>query len=148
MEVAKRLLHSEILRMRTKFAWVPADGANTQEIANAARSLWRDVDAALSPIVGQRGVDALFKRSLYLRHSDYPWLASVYADSFFRNDFAALQTALLLQTSATAAAANSALLQTFYELLAKLIGDSLTEQLLVSVLDNPHSGPAVKEASP
>jgi len=127
---------------------MPADGANIQEIAHAARSLWHDVDAALSPIIGQRGVDALFKRSLYLRHSEYPWLASVYADSFFRNDFAALQTALLLQTSATAAAANSALLQTFYDLLAKLIGDSLTEQLLRSVFDHPYSGPTVQEISP
>ena len=41
-----------------------------------------------------------------------------------------------------------ALLQTFYELLASLVGPSLTERLLRSVWAHSSSGPPAQDTSP
>ena len=46
-----------------------------------------------------------------------------------------------------AAAASDALMRTFYDLLSQLIGPSLTERLLHSVLAKLSSGPAAQETS-
>lgn len=62
-------------------------------------------------------------------------------------DLAALKAILAQQDSETATA-GGALLQTFYELLASLVGPSLTERLLRSVWENPLSGPPAQDTSP
>ena len=102
----------------------------------------------MSPIIGQRGVGALYRRSLSLICADYPWLAAAHEGEFQPAEFAALRTARSEQTSQNAAAVNGVLLQTFYDLLTKLIGASLTERLLRSVWDNLSSGHAVQDATP
>ncbi len=114
---------------------------------DTAVATWRDVDAALCPIIGQGGVAALFKRSLYLTRVDYPWLLAVYDGAVPPDEFTALYTALSQQPSATAAAANGALEQTFYDQLANLIGGSLTERLLGSILDNASSSRTTQDTS-
>jgi hypothetical protein len=111
-------------------------GAPGGQIADAAISVWHDINVALSPIIGQRGVMALYKRSLALTRADYPWLGAAQEHSLHPDDFAALQQALALQTRPNAAAANGALLQRFTELLNNLIGPSLSERLLRSVWNN------------
>jgi len=138
--------------MQATLAKLAAEGVTAERIAEISVSTWRDVDAALSPIVGQLGMAALYKRSLYLTRPDHRCLASVYEGKLGPGEFAGLQTALSRQTSMNAAAAHGALLQTFRDLLAKLIGDALTYQLLGSVLDsaafdNPSSGHAVQDTS-
>ncbi len=85
---------------------------------------------ALQPIVGQRGVRLLYKRSLQLAGRSYPWLEDMQGTSQDSMDLAALDAALTGQDSAQAAAAGGLLLKTFYHLLSSLIGPSLTEQLL------------------
>ena len=139
--------------MQAALAKLAAEGVTAERIADLSVSIWRDVDAALSPIIGQLGVAALFKRSLYLTRTDQPCLASVYEGVLGPGEYAGLQTALSEQTSATAAAANGALLRIFHNLLSKLIGQALTDQLLRSVLDNPaldntSSGHAAQDTSP
>jgi hypothetical protein len=110
-------------------------GADSGQIATAIVSTWQVIDAALSPIIGAGGVAALYKRSLYLTGQAYPWLGtdeSVHATM----DFAALKSLLVQQGSADAAAGGGALLHTFRELLASLVGPALTDQLLHSVAAN------------
>ena len=129
-----------------------AEGADAAQIADLSVSTWRAVDAALSPVIGQRGVAALYKRSLYLIRADHPCLSAVYEGELGPGEFAGLHTALSGQSSSDAAAANGALLRAFHDLLAHLIGASLTGQLLRSVLhhsafDNPSSGHAVQDTS-
>lgn len=51
------------------------------------------------------------------------------------------------QSSADAASAGSVLLQTFYDLLASLVGLSLTERLLRSVWANSSRGPPAQDTS-
>ncbi|HEY9199595.1 MAG TPA: hypothetical protein VIR60_09525 [Gammaproteobacteria bacterium] len=125
-----------------------AQGASVEEIAEAAVATWRNIDAALSPIIGQRGVAALYKRSLHLSRAHHPWLTTAAESTPQPDDFTALQTATAQQTTADAMAANDALLQNFTDLLANLIGASLTERLLRSVWDHPSSGHAVPETAP
>jgi hypothetical protein len=120
-----------------------ADGADGQRIADRAVATWRDIDAALSPIIGRRGVAALFKRSVLLAVPRQASLVSADENVDAPGDFAALRAALSAQTAADAIATNGALLKTFVDLLTNLIGVSLTERLLQSVLDIPSRHGAV-----
>jgi hypothetical protein len=143
--------------IQAAFAQLANEGADAARIADLSVATWREVDAALSPIIGQRGVAALYKRSLYLTRAEHPCLATPYEGDGLLGEFAGLQTALSRQSSSSAAAANGALLQTFHDLLARLIGAALTDQLLGAILknspprkpasDNP-SGHAAQDTSP
>jgi hypothetical protein len=123
-------------------------GMDCGRIADVALSTWHDFASALSPIIGMRGVAALYKRSLHLTSPAYPWLETVREGVDAPVDFAPLKAALLQQTAADAAAASGALLQTFHDLLASLIGPSLTERLLRTASDNPSSAPAPQDTPP
>ncbi|MHB1203526.1 MAG: hypothetical protein ACYCZC_10355 [Acidithiobacillus sp.] len=122
--------------------------ADAAQIADAMISTWQGINAALCPIIGQRGVDALYLRSLYLIGPAYPWLAGRHEGVHPAMDLVALKSLLAQQSSATALAGGGALLQTFYELLDSLIGPSLTERLLRSVWANSLSGLPAQDTSP
>lgn len=111
---------------------MPREASSTQ-VADAVICIWGEVDQALSPIVGQRGVAALYSRSLKLSTAAHPWLAPGYQSALSAVDTSTLRTALAQQTPEEAAAGGSALFKTFHELLASLVGPALTEQLLISV---------------
>ena len=89
-------------------------------------------------------------RSLHLIDAAYPWLADMHQGEGVQAkiDLPALHAILALQEGNTAAAAGGALLQTFSELLASLVGPSLTERLLRSVWENPLSGTTAQDTSP
>jgi hypothetical protein len=125
-----------------------ARGANTAQITDAIVSTWKVVEAALAPIIGSKGVAALYGRSLYLIRAAHPWLAAIHQGPESTMDFPLLQQVLAQQESATAAAAGGAHLQTLYELLGSLIGPSLTGQLLRSAWDNPFDRGAAQDLSP
>jgi hypothetical protein len=107
-----------------------ASGADAGKIADTAVEAWTAIDSALSPIVGTRGVAALYSRSVHLAVPDHPWLAAANEGALQPGDFASLRAALSLQPEANAAAAHDAILQTFQDLLNNLIGQSLTQRLL------------------
>lgn len=106
--------------------------SEAQRVADAALSRWQDIFAALSPIVGQRGVGALLKRSLCLNQVEHSCLAAVCAPSGEAVDLAVLHTALSQQATDTSVAAQAAVLQTFVDLLSRLVGPALTERLIGS----------------
>lgn len=114
-----------------------ADGADSLRVADSAVAVWQDLDAALSPILGRRGVAALFKRSLLLTVPAHSSLVAAHASAETVVDFDALRVALKQLSGANAIATNGALLRKFVDLLTTLIGESLTGRLLQSVLDNP-----------
>jgi hypothetical protein len=120
-------------------------GADARHAADTALATWRAVEAALAPIVGRRGVAALYKRSLYLTRSSHSCLLAVYESADAAADFIALHAALAQQTGAAASGASAALLETFHSLLANLIGASLTDQLLRSVWDDTSGGNAAQD---
>jgi hypothetical protein len=110
-----------------------ASDANVAEVAEAVLAVWHEIDQALSPIIGQRGVAALYNRSLKLASASHPWLASGHSGVFGAIDPSALKSALMQQTAAQAGDGGCALFETFRELLASLVGASLAERLLRSV---------------
>lgn len=121
-------------------------GADSAGVVEAIVSVWRVVEAELSPIIGSKGVAALYWRSLYLVRARYPWLGAIQgAESPM--DFSQLRAVLHQQGSSQAAAAGGAHLQAVYELLGSLIGASLTAQLLGPVWDKPFDGAAAQDVS-
>jgi hypothetical protein len=122
-----------------------SDGAAPQRIAELAEAIWLDVGTALTPIIGPRGVGALFTRSVSLLGTDYAWLQAAYHGSPNHGPFGVLGAALSRQSAANAAEANGALLRTFYNLLANLIGGPLATRLLQPALDNLSTGDAVQD---
>lgn len=113
-----------------------ASEGSSERIAYRAALAWRNLHAALSPIIGHGGVVALFKRSVSMTRTTHPWLASMPEELERPGDFTALQTVLSQQASVEAAAGNRAVLQTFLDILTSLIGESLAERLLSSVWDD------------
>lgn len=122
--------------------------ANAAQIADAMVSTWQEIDAALTPIIGSKGVVALYKRSLYLTGAAHPWLAGMHDGAPAAIDLAALKSVVAQQSSADAALGGNALLQTFYQLLGSLVGPSLTERLLRSVWARSLSGPPAQDTKP
>jgi len=129
-------------------AHLASTGAHAEDTANVAASTWSALDTALSPIIGQRGFAALYKRSLQLTRPQFAWLADVQDGVSPVADFSMLSTALAEQEGPTAVAASVALLETFYDLLTNLIGRSLTDRLLRSVWESPTSGHPAQDTSP
>lgn len=123
-----------------------AQGANTTRIAAAVVSTWQAVEAALAPVIGAKGVEALYRRSLYLVRNRHPWLAAAQGEPVM--DLALLAAALAPQESFTAAAAAGDQFESLYELLRSLIGPSLTGQLLRAAWDNPFGGPPAQDRTP
>lgn len=107
--------------------------ADIDQVADTVMTIWREIEIALSPIIGRRGVAALFHRSLQLVSATYPWLAASRGGALDTADFAALKAELLRQPVADAAAGGAALFHAFHDLLASLVGAPLTNRLLHSV---------------
>jgi len=117
-------------------------------VAQSAFATWSHINDALSPIIGPTGVAGLYKRSLSLTRGAHPVLTAVSEGRLAPGDYSTLQQALAQQSAPVATAASVALLQTFNDLLTKLIGPSLTERLLRPRLDNPSSsGDAEQDTS-
>jgi hypothetical protein len=135
----------ESTRVAAPLAHRVGTDANAAQIADAVVAVWQEIDAALAPIVGQRGVAALYRRSLYLTRAAHPWLAGMHEGVETDMALAALKSVFRQQSSANAASGGSALFQTSHELLASLIGPSLTERLLRSVWANASSSPPAQD---
>lgn len=127
-----------------------AKGASVDEVAAAVVAVWRDAASSLRPIIGARGVVALFNRCVYLTAQAHPWLASAGRDAAAELDLPALQALealFLLQTAAAALVAGHAMFEGFHRLLGSLIGASLAERLLRSAWGPPSGQPPIQDTS-
>jgi hypothetical protein len=122
--------------------------ASAEQVADAIEAVWLDIDQALSPIVGHRGVAALYNRSLKLAAPAHPWLACGHHDVLAAVDLPALKALVSQQAAAEGAAGGHALFQAFHELLASLVGAALTERLLRSVWAHSSGTPPAQDNSP
>lgn len=104
-----------------------------------------EVEAALAPALGSRGIELLFRRSLYLSATLQrlptlqPMSATPLDDAAGMPtpiDFGPLRAMLAQHTGADAITHGTALLQAFYDQLVELVGLPLTERLLRSVWAN------------
>jgi hypothetical protein len=111
--------------------------SGTNATSHATAATWRLIETQLVPVIGARGLDVLFRRALHQTITAFPWLAASVDRGGSAGPLPSLMACLATQHTATAAEAVSALLLTFAELLATLIGDSLTERLLAPVWARP-----------
>ena len=123
------------------------DGADAEQVADAIVTIWLEIEQALHPIIGRRGIAALYNRSLHLTAVAYPWLAIDQPAVSAAIDPSGQRSALVQQTAADAAAGGSALFLTFHELLASLVGAPLTDRLLHSVWTHSSPGSPAQDTS-
>ena len=122
--------------------------ADIATVAQAIASILQDMAAALTPIIGQQGVVALYRRSLHLCASNHPRLVGTYDGVLASLDLSALKSVLVEQSEADALFFGEVLLTTLYELLTTLIGPSLTARLLRGVWEPSLSDTPSQEISP
>lgn len=115
--------------------------------ALAVVAVWRDAERALQPVIGARGVVALFNRSVHVAASAHPWLERAGQDPAAPLDLEALQSILLAQGAQQALAAGNKLLDQLHRLLEQLIGEGLTERLLRTAW-GPPGHPPVQDGPP
>ncbi len=106
------------------------------------------MQSALVPIIGQGGFDALYQRCLHLALPRHPWLSQVTASEPPDPGFQSLLRALSQHPPQDAAAAQEFLLRSFLDILANLIGPSLVQRLLGTVVVVPSSGPPEQDPLP
>ncbi|OUM06962.1 hypothetical protein BW686_13605 [Pseudomonas syringae] len=122
--------------------------ADAAKAAETIVSVLQDIDAALTPIIGQQGVAALYRRSFHLCIGAHQRLAGTYDTVQFPMDFKALEAILVEQSKTDMLFFGETLLTTLYELLTTLIGPSLTARLLSSVWAPALSDTPLQENSP
>ncbi|MFO7551033.1 MAG: hypothetical protein R6W80_06480 [Haliea sp.] len=119
-----------------------------EHIADVAVSHWEKLAAEIVSIVGEAGFASLYERTLYLGKSTFPWLppaSSPLRPATLEPRFGELGTSLGNQTAVDARAAHCLLLTIFTDILASLIGDQLTSNILRAAWGNLVSVTAGKE---
>ena len=102
---------------------------------------WRRIAQQLCPLIGESGFCALFGRAVHVIGPEHAWLAQQQPCRSPEQLFTSLEERLGSVDAARAAAANEALLRTFTQLLAALIGERLTQRLLASATANAEPTP-------
>jgi hypothetical protein len=115
--------------------------ADAAQIADAMVTTWQRIDASLAPVIGSKGVAALYERSCHLTGRSHSWLADAAID------LAALKAVVARQNDTDAVLGCSALVQTFDRLLGSLIGHSLAERLLGWAIADAASGPPARDGT-
>ena len=117
-----------------------AIATRTGDISDIALQLWRPLSSQLSSIIGEGGFKSLYERSLYLTRAAFPWLAAADASRSVDSLLADLNVNLADRNADDANKANLMLIQTFTNILASLIGERLTIDILVSAWGIPAPG--------
>lgn len=121
--------------------------SGTAARVETALGVWREVTECLAPMIGVRGVDALVGRSIDLTTRRFHWLDRPGEPGDGPGRLAGFQARLEAQDPDVADEASVALLVTFTDLLAAMIGASLTDRLLDPIWAAPPPGSA-KELAP
>lgn len=135
-DVFRRLLAQEV-----------GTGADARAIAAATRRLCEHFAHRLTPLLGDGGVAAIYTRCLYLAQRQFPVRALVDTSDPERDLFTRVQQFLEHQQPAVATEAAVVVLTTAGELLASLIGKSLTKRLLHEAWPDDFAAGAVDETS-
>ncbi len=107
-----------------------------REVARVTVHLWNSIDSELTFIIGKNGFNSLFERSLHLTQLTFPWLGINHASHSDDAQFASLKKSLEGRNFSDADAGSKALLDTFTNLLAQLIGKPLMNSILRTARDS------------
>lgn len=109
---------------------------------------WEGINHRLSAVIGAGGMGALYHRALFLAATTHALLLPALGEPGQELDLSALAAALAGHPDAEVSAAGDALMQTFVQVLASLIGTALAEQLLHPLLAPGAPASAKPEPSP
>ena len=138
--------HARRESIGSAIAVLAGPGAGAKATAQATLALWRRMAAQLEPVIGARGVDALFGRASHLAGKRYGWLAVDGARGGSATALDRLHQRLAAQNDVAAREAAQFLLSAFADLLATLVGDSLTARLLAPVWEPSRSNKQQEQA--
>lgn len=113
--------------------------ASAERVATATLEFWREIAAALVPVIGERGVGALRERALFLAARTHGWLGARDPGSASMPTVEAFHAALVTQSALESMAGAAAFFEAFHDLLAGMIGADLTARLL-RLTDDPQAG--------
>ncbi len=127
MTTGESLRRAALRRVLTQDAGTSADAP---AVAAAALRAYERLAHGLVPLIGEVGINAVCARSVHLTQRDFSWLARAGPAEPRDAPFTHVRASLERQDPAVATDAAIAVLATFGDLLASLIGDSLTTRLL------------------
>ena len=108
-------------------------------VADVSVGLWLRLSAELVLLIGDGGFSPLYRRSVQLSAASFPWLLPLNEEvSLASGDtrFAGLKRSIDGQDAGEASQASAFLLNTFIDMLARLIGETLTVGILRSAWAN------------
>lgn len=105
---------------------------HTEKYAAASISVWEQMSIQVISIVGVGGFNSLYARSIFLTQKSFPWLADCPLSAKAGQCFVELEKCFEGQTAERSIAANNFLLITFTDIMASIIGDQLTNNILHS----------------
>lgn len=133
MPTHKQWLLQIIRHMHARHAGTDADtDAGTDTGAAAAINIWEQLARTFIPMIGPGGVSLIVARSVERNKLAYPWLPGALAPDLSQSIFGVLKICFEHRQAAEVIEANVALLDTFIDMMATLIGESLTIQFLRS----------------
>lgn len=109
------------------------DSSDAREVAIVTTRAWRAVFVHLGPVIGVRELDCITARCVGGATGHYPWLADTSRTDGRLGCAELLEQALSGRSAAEAASAATLLFSTLEELLTSLVGNSLTQRLLLPV---------------
>lgn len=124
MENEVRETITAVLAHRTK------RDSDANHIAEIAISLCGEIQGALRPVVGDRGVAALFTRAVYLTSLTHDWFGLAHKSIGTDFELDSWKLVIAGRSRQEVFASASDFFKSFQELLDSLIGASLTERLL------------------
>ena len=120
---------------------------DTAHVASAIVSVWDEIDRALTPIVGARGMAALYGRTLFLTGRECVDCAGMPDGVTDAMRLDSLRERLLPCTPERATDIGCTLFLTLESLLSSMVGTALTERLLRAVWASHSSGETAQDTS-
>ena len=118
----------------------------TGDVVDTALALWEKLALELVAIIGERGVSSLYARSVFFSQARFPWLIDTASAEQTNQPLAEFRTKFAGRTFEEISEANVLLLRTFSDILATLIGEELTSNILRSAWGIPASDKPAKES--
>ncbi len=103
---------------------------HSEKVADASILVWEKLSTQVISIIGVGGFNSLYARSIYLSQQSFPWLEDCALSAQNGQRFVDLKKCLEGQTPEHAIAASNLLLITLTGIMASIIGDQLTNNIL------------------
>jgi len=98
-------------------------------VVDVSIRLWEQLSTELSKIIGERGVESMYARSLHQSQKQFSWLTP-HPPQAMEAAMTALRASLQGEADTAACAASTAMMMHFINTLILLIGELLTNSIL------------------